>query len=158
MCRVGLFIVLVLLAAPMEALANFVWPPMLYVYTYTVWWVVVGGLLVECVVYFFAWHRGWWGTLLLTIALNVTSAVAGAIFSIGSLLFVVDNPTVLVSFLYASPVLVFAMTVAAEYAAGTFLFSLPRSWKTVGVIAAANVPSVGLALYETGVLTGKALG
>ena len=139
------------------ALANFAWPPLFYVYTYTVWWVVVSGLLVEGVVYYFAWRRGWWGNLLLTVGVNMASAVAGLIFSFGSLLFVVESPVVLLSFMYASPVLVFTMTVGAEYAAGTRLFSLPQSWRTVRVIAIANVPSVGLALYETAVLTGKAL-
>jgi len=129
---------------------------MFYVYTYTVWWVVLTGLVVEGVVYFVAWRRSLWSTVSLTVGINIASALGGGLFSLGSLLFL-GPPILMISFIYASPVLVFAITVAAEYVAGTRVFSLPRSWKTASIIALANVPSVGLAIYETMELTGKAL-
>jgi hypothetical protein len=155
--RAGLILGICLFVAPATAKADFVWAPMLYLYSYSVWWVVVAGLLIEGTVYFFSWRRGWWNTLILTLGINIASAVGGAVLSFGSLLFLHTPAVVMVNFVRVFPVLVFAATVGLEYIAGTRVFSLPQSWKTVGVIAAANVPSVGLAIYETIDLATKAL-
>lgn len=156
--RLGCVVLFCLLVAPTSAYADFVWPPGLYMYTYSFWWVVVGGLFVEGVVYFFAWRRGLWRTLILTIGINLASAGAGAIFSLFSLLFLDIGKAPMIAFVYASPVLVFGMTVAAEYFAGTIIFSLPDSRRTIGVITLANVPSVALSFYAIGRLMGESLG
>ena len=141
----------------MTPLADFIWPPLVYAYSYTVWWVVVGGLATEGVVYFFAWRRGFWRTVALTLAVNLASAVGGVAFSFGSQVFIDMPSAVMVTVVRSFLPLVFVLTVIIEYFTGVLLFSLPRSWRTLGVFTVANVPSVGLAVYAAIELTAKAL-
>jgi hypothetical protein len=95
---------------------------------------------------------------MLTLAVNAGSAAAGLAYVLVSLAFLRSEVVVLmVGFIWASPLLIFAATVAAEYLVATRLFALPRSWKTLAIFVMANVPSVGLALYGTVTLTGQAL-
>ena len=156
--RVGVIVGLVILGSPAIATANFAWPPLIYAYTYRTWWVVLPGLLIEWLVYFFAWRLSLIRTTMLILAVNAGSATAGLAYVLRSLAFLVSEVEVLmVGFIWASPLLIFAATVAAEYVVGTRLFALPRSWKTLAIFVVANVPSVGLALYGTVTLTGQAL-
>ncbi|SRR6266446_494680 len=141
----------------MLPLADFVWAPLLYAYSYAVWWVVVTGLVIEGVVYFFAWRRGFWRTVALTLGVNFASAIAGVAVSFGSQVFMYTPPAVMIAFVWSYAPLILAVTVTIEYFTGVFVFSLPRSWRTVWVFVAANVPSVALALYETLELSGKAV-
>jgi hypothetical protein len=156
--RTAIAVTLVVLGNPAIALANFAWPPLIYAYTYRTWWVVLPGLLVEWLVYFFAWRLSLLRTTMLTLAVNAGSAVAGLAYVLLSLAFLVGGvPVLMVGFIWASPLLIFAATVAAEYLVATRLFAVPRSWRSLAILSAANVPSVGLALYGTAVLTGRAL-
>lgn len=141
----------------MLPLADFVWVPLLYAYTYKVWWVVVVGLVVEAIVYFFAWRRGVWRTVALTLGVNFVSAMAGVVVSFGSMIFLYTPQPVMIAFVWSYAPLVFAVTVVLEYLTGVSFFSLPRSRRTIWIFVAANVPSVGLAIYEMLELTGKAL-
>jgi hypothetical protein len=129
-------------------LADFIWVPMLYAYTYTVWWVVLAGLVIEGIIYFIAWRRGLWRTVVLTLGVNVASAIVGVVVSFGSLVFLYAPPSVMIGFVWSFAPLIFVVTVLIEYFVGVFVFALPRSWRTLGVFAAANVLSVGLAVYE----------
>ena len=52
--RAGVIVGFVILGSPAIATANFAWPPLIYAYTYRTWWVVLPGLLIEWLVYFFA--------------------------------------------------------------------------------------------------------
>jgi hypothetical protein len=131
----------------MMPIADFFWPPLLYAYSYTVWWAILGGLLIEGIVYFFAWHRGFWRTVALTLGVNLASALAGVAFSLSTQVFLDMAPKVLIAVVWSFVPLVFALTVAIEYYAGVFLFRLPRTRRTLGFFIAANVPSVGLALF-----------
>ena len=140
------------------AVANFAWPPLIYAYTYRVWWVILPGLLIEGLIYAVAWRRGIRSTAVLTIVVNAASAVAGMLYVALSLAFLASGVgSVMMGFIWASPVLIFGATVTAEYLAGTRLFKLPRSWTTLAIFAAANIPSVALAIYGTVKLTGQAL-
>ena len=141
----------------MLPLADFVWVPLLYAYTYKVWWIVAVGLAIEAIVYFFAWRRGIWRTIALTLGVNFASAMAGVAVSFGSMIFLYTPPSVMVAVVWSYVPLVFAVTVVVEYLTGVFFFSLPRSRRTVLIFVAANVPSVGLAVYEMLELSGKAL-
>jgi hypothetical protein len=138
-------------------LANFIWVPMLYAYTYAVWWVVAAGLVSEGIVYFIVWRKGFWLTVALTLSVNVASAICGVAFSMGSQIFVEGPESIMIAFFWSFAPLVFILTVLIEYFAGVVAFSLPRSWRTLWVFSAANVPSVGLAVYETFRLAGKVL-
>ena len=147
-----------ILGSPSIATANFAWPPLIYAYTYRTWWVVLPGLLIEWLVYFFAWRLTLLRTTMLTLAVNAGSAAAGLAYVVLSLAFLVGEiEALMVGFIWASPLLIFAATVAAEYLVGTRFFGLPRSWRTLTIFAVANIPSVGLALYGTVILTGQAL-
>jgi hypothetical protein len=141
----------------MMPLADFVWAPMVYAYTYAVWWVVVAGLVIEGVVYFIAWGQGFWRTVALTLGVNIASAIGGVAFCFASQVFLDTPSTVMIAFVWSFAPLMFALTVFVEYFTGVFVFSLSRSWRTLGIFAVANVFSVGLAVYETLELARKAL-
>ena len=72
------------------------------------------------------------------------------------MLFVV-SPAAMVGFIWASPILIFAVTVGAEYAAGVHFFGLPRSRRNAAAIAVANVPSVAWAIIATLSLSSRSL-
>jgi hypothetical protein len=104
------------------------------------------------------WRRGVLGTAVLTVVVNAASAAAGMVYILVSLGFLAsEDRSLMVGFLWASPLLIFAATVTAEYLTGTRLFKLPRSWKTMAIFTAANIniPSVGLYIYGTLWLTAK---
>jgi hypothetical protein len=145
-----------LLMLPLAANADFAWPPAFYIASYSIWWVVVSGLLIEGVVYYFAWRRGVWATAKLTVGVNAASALAGVIYSLGSFLFMAE-PKLAIAFIWASPLLILGLTVLFEYWAGVWLFTLPRTGRTMLVLVAANIPSVGIAIYGTANLVMKAL-
>lgn len=84
------------------------------------------------------------------------SALGGAIYSYGSMLFM-SPPKVAIAFIWSSPLLILGITVLLEYWAGVLLFKLPRTWRTVWVFVAANVPSVAIAIYGTADMVGRAL-
>jgi hypothetical protein len=146
----------VLLSYSASAWADFAWPPAFYLASYSIWWVVLSGLAIEWVVYYWAWRRSVWETTKLTLGVNAVSALWGALYSYGSLLFM-TSPKVMIAFIWSSPLLILGITVLLEYWAGILLFALPRTWRTVGVFTAANIPSVAIALYGTAYLAGKAL-
>src|SRR5437660_1432961 len=125
----------------MFPLADFVWAPLLYAFSYTVWWVVLVGLIVEGVIYFIAWRRGFWRTVALTLGVNFASAVCGVAVSFGSQVFMYAPTSVMIGFVWSYAPLIFVVTVIIEYLTGVFVFSLPRSWRTVWIFIAANVPS-----------------
>jgi hypothetical protein len=145
-----------LLTAPAVAHADFAWPPGFYLASYSIWWVVVSGISTEWIVYYFAWRRGLWATTKLTLGVNAVSALGGAIYTYGSVVFMTP-PKVAIAFIWSSPLLILAITVLLEYWAGVLLFALPRSWRTICVFVAANVPSVAIAIYGTAGLVADAL-
>jgi hypothetical protein len=139
-CLIGLTV----LAWPGTASANFVWPPMVYLYSYTLWWVVLPGLIIEALVYSVAFRKSWRMTAGFTIVVNAASAACGSLLVIFSMVFVV-SPVAMIGFIWASPLLIFGVTVVAEYAAGVHFFDLPRSRRNATAIAIANAPSVAWA-------------
>jgi hypothetical protein len=149
-------LLVLLLISPAVARADFAWPPAFYIASYSIWWVVVSGLIIEWIVYYLAWRRALWATTKLTLGVNAVSALGGAIYSYGSMVFMTP-PTLAIAFIWSSPLLILGVTVLLEYWAGVWLFALPRNWRTVWVFVAANVPSVGIALYGTARIVGDAL-
>jgi hypothetical protein len=145
-----------LLACPAVAWADFAWPPAFYIISYSIWWVVLSGLIIEGIFYYLAWRRGVWGTTKLTLGVNAVSALGGAGYSYGSLLFM-TSPRVMMAFIWSSPLLILGITVLMEYWAGVLLFALPRTWRTLGVFVAANIPSVAIAIYGTMDMVSRAL-
>lgn len=125
---------------------------MVYLHTYAVWWVVVSGLLIEDVIYYWAWRRPLLSTVALTVGVNAASAIGGAIYSYGSLMFT-GSPIAAETLLVSSPVLIPGITVAIELATGIYVFKLPKTKKTAIVILLANILTVGIAVYETARLT-----
>ena len=145
-----------LVAVPAVARADFAWPPGFYLASYSIWWVVLSGLVIEWVVYEVAWRRGMWGTTKLTLGVNAVSALGGAVYTYGSVAFMAP-PRLAIAFIWSSPLLILAITVLLEYWAAVLLFALPRTWRTAGVFIIANVPSVAIAIYGTARLVGEAL-
>jgi hypothetical protein len=145
-----------LLIFPAVAWADFAWPPGFYLASYSIWWVVLSGLSIEWIVYYFAWRRGLWGTTKLTLGVNAVSALGGALYTYGSVVFMAP-PKLAIAFIWSSPLLILAITVVLEYWAGALLFALPRTLRTLCVFTAANVPSVAIAIYGTARLVGDAL-
>ena len=155
--RAALFAALGVVCWPGRVSANFVWAPALYVYSYAVWWVVVTGLLIEGAIYYAAWRRDWLSTAKLTLGVNLASALGGALWSYASYAFLRGTPETALAFVWSFPLLVYLTTVALEYLTGTRMFSLPRSRRTAVVVALANVPSVGVAMYATAELAVRGL-
>jgi len=140
----------------MRASANFAWPPLLYISTYGIWWVVLSGLVVEGIAYSYFLKLDAWKTIKLTLGINLASVLGGLVFTLGSLVPVYVEALML-PYLYISPILIYGITVGIEYFAGTRLFNLQRTKHTFLVISLANIPSVGLAVWQTIVLFGEAL-
>lgn len=149
-------LLLFLLISPAVAWADFAWPPAFYFASYRIWWVIASGLSIEWIVYYLAWRRSLWATTKLTLGVNAVSALGGAIYSYGSMAFMA-SPNLAVAFIWSSPLLILGITVLMEYWAGVLLFALPRTWRTVWVFVAANVPSVAIAIYGTALIVGNAL-
>jgi hypothetical protein len=63
----------------------------------------------------------------------------------------------MMAFIWSSPLLILGITVLMEYWAGVLLFALPRTWRTLGVFVAANIPSVAIAIYGTMDMVSRAL-
>jgi hypothetical protein len=145
-----------LLMLPAMARADFAWPPAFYFASYSIWWVVVSGLIIEWIVYYLAWRRTLWATTKVTLGVNAVSALGGAIYSYGSMVFV-SPPRLAIAFLWSSPMLILGVTVLLEYWAGVLLFALPRTWRTIWVFVGANVPSVAIAIFGTARMVGEAL-
>jgi hypothetical protein len=141
-------LLVLLLISPAAAWADFAWPPAFYFASYSIWWVVASGLLIEWIVYYFAWRRALWATTKLTLGVNAVSALGGAIYSYGSVMFA-TSPKLAMAFIWSSPLLILGITVLLEYWAGVLLFALPRTWRTVLVFVVANVLSVAIAIYGT---------
>jgi len=138
------------------ARADFAWPPAFYIASYSIWWVVLSGLIIEWIVYYLAWRRGLWATTKLTLGVNAVSALGGALYSYGSVLFMTP-PKLAIAFIWSSPLLILGITVLLEYWAGVLLFALPRTWRTLWVFVAANVPSVAIAIFGTADMVARAL-
>lgn len=149
----GLFI---LALAPSLAHANFAWPPLFYIHTYGIWWVVLSGLLIEGLVYLKFFNLAPKRVVQITLVMNIGSAIGGAAFSYGSLA-VVYMEFLVLPFLYISAPLIFAMTVAIEYLVAIKIFGISKTKRTLLIIGLANVPSVSIAIWQTMELTGKAL-
>jgi len=144
------------LLLPNLAHANFAWPPLFYAHTYTIWWVVLAGFSIEAIVYYVSIERNIQKALKLTFIVNLASAFAGIIFSYVTLIFLIAEPLMMFG-IYASPILVYAITVYIEYYTAIKALHYKEGKSLLTPIAIANIPSVGLAVWQTMVLTGEAL-
>jgi hypothetical protein len=54
-------------------------------------------------------------------------------------------------------VLILGITTVIEFITGVYAFKLPKTKRTAVVILLANIPTVGIAVYETARLTAQAL-
>lgn len=140
-----------LLLAPAWAYANFFWPPMLYLLSFSLWWVVVGGLLIEGLVHGIILRQPPGKTIWLTIGTNLASSIIGTIVMLP---FLVETPLIdWVTEPTMLPVVILivlfipVVNIAIEYWTGTRLWSLSRTRRTVASFLAANILSFGLVLY-----------
>ncbi len=155
-------LVILALATPRIASADVFWPPLLYVSSYAVWWVVVGGLVVELLVYKWGFGRGWYRSALLTVGVNLASAAACVTFAWGSRALLIgpgglgDSSTW--HFALASPLILYAITTLTEYVVAVTLFRVAKGLRSLAIVAAAHAPSVALASWGALRLAGRALG
>lgn len=142
---------LLLLLAPPSAYANFIWPPVLYLLSFSLWWVVVGGLIIEAIVHKFVIRQALGRTVWFTIGTNVLSALVGTVVMLP---FLIANPLLesipgfalwpaVIVILVAIP----AVNITIEYIAGTRLWGLPRTHGTLLSFVLANLFSFGLVVY-----------
>lgn len=130
---------------PGVAAANFVWPPALYYYSFTQWWVVVAGLGVEAAVYVFGLKASVRRAVGVSLVTNAASAALG---------FLVTWPVVFYErgielvfrtlggvSVFAIAVLVVALNIVLEYWVAVRWCSLPRSRPVVGNVVLANLLS-----------------
>jgi hypothetical protein len=148
--------IIIALLMPTLAHANFAWPPLFYAHTYAIWWVVLAGFVIELLVYFYTIETQFKKVFKLTFLINLASAIAGIIFSYASIIFLVAEPLIIVG-MFASPIFIYAITVIIEYLAATKILHYQKGNSVLIPIAVANIPSVGLAIWQTIVLTGDAL-
>lgn len=141
----------VLLLTTLPAQANFFWPPMLYLLSFTLWWVVVGGLIIEAVAHKLLLRAPTGRAIGIAVGTNLISALLGTILLLPIL---VGTPLIDVipekMFLPAIVVAVMAIPVvniAVEYFAGTRLWTLAKTRRTVAAFVVANFLSFGLVLY-----------
>jgi hypothetical protein len=145
------FLAFALTLIPALAYANFIWPPILYLLSFSIWWVVVGGLMIEGLTHKFILRQSTGKTIWLAIGTNVISAIAGTIVMLPLLL---DTPLInwasgpALIVVLAFVVLVIPMVnFAIEFWAGTRMWSLPRTRRTVASFLVANLLSFGLVVY-----------
>ena len=67
----------VLLAAPVAASANMIWPSLYIVEQYYVWYVIVAGLLIETIAAQIFLNTGWLKSFGMMLAVNAISALLG---------------------------------------------------------------------------------
>ncbi len=148
--------ILACLLLPKLAHANFAWPPLFYAHTYTIWWVVLAGFTIEFIAYNVTIERDIKRAFKLTFVVNLASAAAGIIYSYISLIFLITEPLLFFG-VYASPVFVYLITIYIEYYTAIKVLHYKKDKKLMIPIALANIPSVGMAVWQTIVLTGIAL-
>ena len=137
---------------PGVAVANFVWPPALYYYSFTKWWVVVAGLGVEAAVYVF----GLKASLRRAIGVSlVTNAVSAALGFLVTWPLVFYGPGVELAMkslgglsVLGIAVLIVALNIVVEYWVAVRWCSLPRSRAVIGNVIVANLLSFVLVVLS----------
>jgi hypothetical protein len=138
------------LVMPTAAVANFVWPPALYYYSFTRWWVVVGGLALEALVYAIWLRPSFRKAVTTSLAANAASAAIGFV-ALWPLLFYEPGISLALRLpgavaVIAIAILIIIVNVAVEYWVATRWCTLPRTRAALGNVAVANVLSFLLVL------------
>jgi hypothetical protein len=124
---------------------------MLYLLSFTLWWVVVGGLVIEALVHKFLLSVPALRAIWISIGTNLVSALLGTLVLLPVLAYtplieaipeVALLPAIILTVL-AIP----SVNIALEYLAATRLWGLARSRRTVTAFVIANILSFGLVLY-----------
>jgi len=138
------------LLAPTRAAANFVWPPALYYYSFTRWWVVIAGLAVEAAVYAIWLRLSVRKALTVSIATNAASAALGFV-ALWPVLFY--EPGITLALQLPGPVsivlialLIILLNVAVEYWVATRWCTVSRNLTAMGNVVLANILSFVLVL------------
>lgn len=124
---------------------------MLYLLSFSLWWVVIGGLVTEGLVHGFVLRQLPVKTIWLTIGTNLISAIVGTLVMLP---FLVETP--LIDWVTEStmlPVVIVivlfipVVNISIEYWVGTRIGSLQRTRRTLASFVAGNSLSFGLVLY-----------
>ena len=81
------FFALALLLTALPAQANFFWPPMLYLFSFTLWWVVVGGLIIEAAAHKYLLPAPTSRAIGIAIGTNLVSALLGTLLLLPILIY-----------------------------------------------------------------------
>ena len=141
---------LTVVLTPVVAVANFFWPPALYYYSFTRWWVVVGGLAVEAAVYAISLRLSLRKAMGLSLLANAVSAGVGVV-ALWPVVFYEHGIDLAIRALgtvsiLAIAVLVIALNIGVEYWVAVGWFSLPRSRRVLGNVVLANLLSFVLVI------------
>ena len=150
------FSILFIFLLPVNAYANFVWPPLFYMYTYTLWWVVVTGLAIEFIVYYLTIEKRFKAAIKLVLTVNIISALGAVAVSYGSQL-AFYNEGIMIYVFYTFPLAVYFITVALEYYSAIKILKYQAGKALLKPIAMANILSVGLAIWQTLELSSQAV-
>jgi hypothetical protein len=137
------------LLMPTAAVANFVWPPALYYYSFTRWWVVVGGLALEALVYAIWLRPSFRKAVTTSLAANASAAIG--FLALWPILFYEPGIALALRLPGAVPivgiaVLIIVLNVAVEYWVATRWCNVPRTRAALGNVVIANVLSFVLVL------------
>lgn len=142
---------LALFLTVLPAHANFFWPPMLYLFSFTLWWVVVGGLVVEALIHRFLLPASTGRAVAIAVSTNLVSALLGTLLLLPVLMYTPLTEALpermLLPAIIVAVVAIPVVNIAIEYLAGTRLWSLGRTRRTLVTFVAANLLSFGLVLY-----------
>ncbi|OGL17902.1 MAG: hypothetical protein A3F92_05315 [Candidatus Rokubacteria bacterium RIFCSPLOWO2_12_FULL_71_22] len=130
---------------PTVAAANFFWPPALYYYSFTRWWVVVGGLAIEAAVFAIGLRLAIRRAVGVSLAANVVSAGVGFL-ALWPVVFYERGIDLAMRALGSMSILVIAallitLNISLEYWVAVRWCSLPRTRKVLGNVVVANLLS-----------------
>jgi hypothetical protein len=160
--RLAVFLLVV--AAPSAALANVIWPAAILTARELAWWVIGASLLIEAYFVWLAFRLPFWSTLWAAIAANAVSAAIGlfAVPFLGIAVAAVLHYSGLGEAIHwedfgpADWAVTFAMAVAfnvaIELAVFRYGYRLTVDKRAAGLIALANVVTVGFALVSLDVV------
>ena len=134
------------LLMPTLAAANFVWPPALYYYSFTRWWVVAGGLAIETSVYLIWLRLPLRKAVTLSLATNAVSAAIG-VFALWPILFYepgIDLALRMPGAIGLIAIIIIVLNICIEYWVAIRWCGVPRTRTVLWNVVAANLLSFAL--------------
>ena len=136
-----------------SAWANFVWPPMLYMYALSTWWAIVSGLILECLIFHYFTKSSLKASFYLACVVNAVSTLAGVCFVslLKALSFRESHEATSVTVIIVMaffPLFVLPLNIFIEHWAAKRLLKLPKQYRRLKMFVVANSCSVLLIMMQ----------